>query len=335
MTTRVLRCTTSPCSASLRRTPPFGRVGIVVAGFVLGGGPLLGQEDGAIVARDTVRFDAELAGAMRELAGVDMSRILLQRITYMSGGLRIRGYLAEPREPGDSLPAIIVNRGGNADFGALTDRSAAFLLGMFAQEGYVAVGSQYGGVAGGEGRDEFGGRDVEDVLNLIPLLDGYPRVDPERLGMFGPSRGGMMTYLALTRTDRLRAAAVAGAPARLLDEQRPEMEQVFAARIPEWETDREAAIHARSPAEWPERLHPETPILIVHGTADWRVQPSESLEMARLLLEARRPYRLVMFEGADHGISEFPDEFTELLVDWFDRYVRDGHPLPNLEPHGR
>ena len=293
------------------------------------------QADGTITARDTVRFDSDFADRIRQRGGVDVSRFVLQRITYLSGGLRIRGYLAEPAESGSALPAIIVNRGGNADFGAFTDGMAAVQLGMFAQEGYVAVGSQYGGVAGGEGRDEFGGRDVEDVMSLIPLLDQHPRVDPDRLGMFGHSRGGMMTYLALTRTDRLRAAAVGGAPARLLDDSRPEMERVFAARIPEWETDREGAIRSRSAAEWPDRLHPGTPVLLVHGTADWRVRPRESLEMAALLLQHRRPFRLVLFEGADHGISEFYDDYSALLIGWFDRYVRDRAPLPNLEPHGR
>lgn len=329
----------------MRVFPPIARVpGLApLPAFILFGlgvllptaAPLAGQADGTIVARDTVRVAPPLAESLRERDGIDVERFVLQRIRYVSGGLRIAGYLAEPREAGDSLPAIIVNRGGNADFGALNDASAAFMLGVFAQEGYVAVGSQYGGVAGGEGQDEFGGRDVEDVLNLVPLLDRHPRVDPDRIGMFGHSRGGMMTYIALTRTDRLRAAAVAGAPSRLLDETRPEMEEVFAARIPEWGTDREGAILARSPAQWPERLHPGTPLLIVHGTADWRVPPAASLEMAGLLLQARRPFRLVLFEGADHGLTEFSDDFSALLVEWFDRYVRDRGPLPNLEPHGR
>jgi dipeptidyl aminopeptidase/acylaminoacyl peptidase len=55
----------------------------------------------------------------------------------------------------------------------------------------------------------MGGADGDDVLNLLPLLDRLPQADGKRLGMWGASRGGLLTYLALARTDRLNAAAEA------------------------------------------------------------------------------------------------------------------------------
>ncbi len=68
---------------------------------------------------------------------------------------------------------------------------------------------------GGEGREEFGGADVDDVLNLIPLLGSFPQADTSRIGMYGRSRGGMMTYIALTKTDRIAAAIVDAGEANL------------------------------------------------------------------------------------------------------------------------
>jgi dipeptidyl aminopeptidase/acylaminoacyl peptidase len=155
--------------------------------------------------------------------------------------------------------------------------------------------------------------------------------------MIGFSRGGLMTYLALAGTDRLRAAAiVAGVTdSRFTIKDRPDMETfVYAELIPDYWNVKEEALIARSPIEWPERLCPTTPILLLHGTADWRVHPTESIRMAEALFERQRPYRFIMYEGADHGISEFRTEAYGEIRHWLDRYVRDKEELPDLEPHG-
>ena len=114
-------------------------------------------------------------------------------------------------------------------------------------------------------------------------------------------------------------------------------EHVYAELIPGWDDPetRSQAIEARSALRWADQLPASTPILILHGTADWRVDPGQALGMAGALLEARRPYRLVMFEGGDHGLSEYRDEVEELTGEWLDHYVRDGATWPSLEPHGK
>ena len=98
-------------------------------------------------------------------------------ITYLSDGLRVKGYLALPRSAQGALPSVIYNRGGNRDFGALTDVRAMFTCGLIASWGYCAVASQYRGNAGGDGQEEFGGVEVNDILNLIPLLENHSKAD--------------------------------------------------------------------------------------------------------------------------------------------------------------
>ena len=41
---------------------------------------------------------------------------------------------------------------------------------------YVVVGSHYRGNKGSEGKEEFGGSDVNDVINLIPFFEGCQMV---------------------------------------------------------------------------------------------------------------------------------------------------------------
>jgi dipeptidyl aminopeptidase/acylaminoacyl peptidase len=296
--------------------------------------------NGALVEKTPFEYDASrLPAAMREAAAATLEQVEISEIAYISDGLRIRGFLAAPRKEG-SYPAIVLNRGGNREFGRLT-RAQGLVLARMAAWGYVVVASNYRGCCGSEGTDEFGGADVDDVLSLLPLLDAMPNVDGSRIGMRGWSRGGMMTYIALTKTSRIRAAVVGGGPADLfasLDD-RPEMgTRVYEELIPGYKesaASREAALRARSMVRWPENLHKQTPILILHGGADWRVSPAEAFQAAQSLLRVKHPFRLVLFEGGDHGLTEHAAEVDRLTREWMDRYVRDGRRWPSLDPHGR
>lgn len=296
-------------------------------------------QDGKLIESVAVEFpEADLTRIETNFPAIRdiLKSVQLHRITYLSDGLKVKGYLAAPKS-GERLPCVIYNRGGNRDSGALNDVRAVAWFGRVASWGYVVVASQYRGNAGGEGREEFGGADVNDVLNLVPLLQATPQADASRLGMYGESRGGMMTYLALTRMTNLAAAIITAGPTDQVRSLtgRPDMEtNVFTQIIPGYATNKEATLRARSAIYWPEKLHPRTPILLLHGTADWRVNPTDSLRMATTLFERKHPFRLVMLEGGDHSLSEHREERNRLVKDWLDRYVRDGKALPSLEPHG-
>jgi dipeptidyl aminopeptidase/acylaminoacyl peptidase len=281
----------------------------------------------AVQPADGGSWDPALA---RVLDAVDVSRIV-----YSSDGLKVRGYLANPKRA-ERLPAVILNRGGNREFGALTDEAAVGSLGSLAAKGYVVVASQYRGCGGSEGQEEWGGADVGDVLNLIPLIESLPQADPTRIGMVGWSRGGMMTYLALARTDRIAAAIAGSAVTDLaaLGAARPDMEEVFRDLIPGYRERRQEALDARSAVRWPEKLCKQTPVLILAGSADWRVDPQQALDMAGALLQAQHPFRLVLLEGGDHGLGEHHLEVQRLVEEWLGRYLRDRTPWPSLEPHG-
>jgi dipeptidyl aminopeptidase/acylaminoacyl peptidase len=292
---------------------------------------LVQADDGKLVDSSLVQLENA-----RPYARSVLDKVEIRSITFLSDGLKVKGYLAVPKE-GKKLPCVIYNRGGNRSFGALNDEEAVYLLGRVATWGYVVAASQYRGVRGGEGKEEFGGADVDDVLNLMPLLESLPQADARRIGMYGWSRGGMMTYLALTRTDRIAAAVIGGGSSDLFDglKQRPDMEKaVYAELIPNYAKDKEAALTARSAIRWPEKINKKTPLLLLHGGADWRVDPTEALAMVSALYKSKQPFRFVFFEGGDHGLSEYQGEVNRLTKDWLDHYVRDREPWPSLEPHG-
>jgi dienelactone hydrolase len=77
---------------------------------------------------------------------------------------------------------------------------------------------------------------------------------------------------------------------------------------------------------WANRLYPTTPILVLHGTADWRVYPHDALAMRRALLDPEIPFRMVTFEGGTHGDPEFADEQERREIAWFDRHHATARP---------
>jgi len=163
------------------------------------------------------------------------------------------------------------------------------------------------------------------------------QADTSKLGIYGWSRGGMMTYLTLTKNNLFKAAIVGGglSDLYLMKKNRPVMEEVYEDLIPNYKKNKEKSLVERSAIKFVNKIPKTTPILMVHGTADWRVVPEMALELSAAFIKAQIPHRLVLFEGGDHGLNEFDNEVDEMAKQWFDKYLKEGKELPVLTPHGR
>jgi dipeptidyl aminopeptidase/acylaminoacyl peptidase len=258
------------------------------------------------------------------------------KIIYISDGLKVTGYMAQPKKAG-KYPCVIVNRGGNRESGVWNDFTVMRFFGEVASWGYIVVGSQYRGNGGSEGKEEFGGSDVNDILNLIPFLSHIDKADTSRIGMYGWSRGGMMTYLALTKTDKIKAAVIGSgmADAFIQTKKRPEMDTVFAELAPGYYQNRDSVLKSRSAVYWADKICATTPLLLLTGSADWRVSPEEQLEMVNKLYAIKHPVRFEFFEGGQHSLIEHLEEVNHAAKVFLDVYVRDKKTWPNLQPHGK
>ena len=118
--------------------------------------------------------NGKLKGSFSYLNDID-----LYSMVYDSDGLMVTGFMVRPKKPGN-YPCIIYNRGGNRDFGALLVFNAMLQMGRMAADGYVVIASNYRGNSNSEGKEEFGGADVKDVLNLIPALSQVKFADTSR-----------------------------------------------------------------------------------------------------------------------------------------------------------
>jgi dipeptidyl aminopeptidase/acylaminoacyl peptidase len=246
-----------------------------------------------------------------------------QRITYLSDGLKVVGFIWKPKTTaGKKLPLVIFNRGGNREFSKLTPWMK-FGFYEYVVNGYVVIGSQYRGNDGGEGTEEFGGADVRDVLNLIPLASSLGYVDMDNVFMLGVSRGGMMTLLALKNAAPVNAAAIQGGMADLVSSQnqRRDMLDVFKDLIPGFGTRGGDALRERSAVYWPAAIN--VPLLVLQGGADWRVDPgTNALALAQKLQEAGKTYELTIYAGDDHGLSLNTVDADRRVIAWFKRHMK-------------
>ena len=254
-----------------------------------------------------------------------LENTVVEKITYLSDGLKIKGYIGYPKDNSKKYPSIIWCRGGYGNSGAIDKFTARGMFGQIASWGYCVFASQYRGNDGSEGHDDFGGDDVNDVLNLIPLADEIPQADKDIWGIEGWSRGGMMTYLTLTKTNLFKAAIVIGGIANLRcnAEESKFMRRLYENSLGNF-TDEQfrKRCEERSIVNFPEKLSKETPLLLIHGNNDERVLPHDSLDLSYKLLEQKIPFRLVMLEGGDHFLKTHRKEVDELRKMWFDKYLK-------------
>lgn len=299
------------------------------------------KKSGELIEKTEVAFTPEVLATLRKQAGESsfekikdlLKRVRLFQIVYWSGGHKVNGYLAIRKGIRGKRPCIIANRGGTGEFGSFDLLKAMLRLGMMADWGYVVIASQYSGCGGSQGSDDWGGEQtLADVLNLKKTLKKIPGADPERIGMYGGSRGGMMTYLCLKKNRWIKAAVIVAGAA--------DMERSFRERpnlkkhLIQFGIRTKADIRERSAVLWAQNLSKKSPILMMHGTSDWRVSVLDSLDMSRKLYACKHPHRLIVFEGGDHRLTEHREEANRETRAWFDRFVRDGEALPNLKLHG-
>jgi dienelactone hydrolase len=268
---------------------------------------LLKDSNGKIVNSQTLQTDV----------------VEIDKIRYLSDGLEVVGFLLKPTVNASKCPVIIYNRGGNGDeWGKIGPADLEFLS-YFAQHGFVVLASQYRGNDGGEGKEDFGGNDIDDVLNLILLAQSLPFVSPNDIFMAGISRGGLMTYIALSKTDKIRAAAVYSGCTDIIQtyNELPSMKQVLIDLIGGTPTEKKAEYEARSAIYWPEKIN--TPVLILHGDADQNVNISQARNLAGKLKSLGKTYELVVYPHGDHVFTGHLADVQIRTYDWFAKYLPD------------
>lgn len=254
-----------------------------------------------------------------------LENTIVEKMTYDSDGLKVKGYIARPKDDSKQYPCVIWCRGGIGNAGAIDSFNAKGIFGQIASWGYVVFSSQYRGNDGSEGKDEFGGEDVNDVLNLKEVAKEINCADDTNWGIEGWSRGGMMTYLTLTKDHNFKCAVATGGIANLRcnSDESKFMKKLYEVTMGDHGSESfNEKCKSRSIINFADKLSKNTPLLLIHGTADNRVLPHDSLDLAIKLQENKIPYQLVMLKDGDHFLKSHRKEVDKMRKEWFDNYLK-------------
>ena len=236
-------------------------------------------------------------------------------------GTEIEGLLTKPVDSdGGKLPLLLNPHGGPT--GASTNAFNGTVQ-VLAANGFAVLQPNFRGSTGkGLGfaqanKNTWGKGDYEDCMTGVDALIARGLADPDRLGAFGWSYGGYMTFWILTQTDRFKAVS----PGAGLTNIYSMYSQNDIQRYLRWFYSDKAPWDAtelywdRSPMKYVNNV--KTPTMIMHGQVDTRVPIAQAQEFYRALKERNVPVEFVVYPRENHGFTE-----PRHQMDRVQRYVR-------------
>ena len=224
-----------------------------------------------------------------------------QVIVTAADGLKIHCQVFVPANirPGEKRPALLFSHGGPGrqmllGYHYLFFYHMAYAINQyFASRGYVVISVNYrAGI--GYGRDfrmapdrgAQGSSEYQDIYAAGKHLQSRPDVDPERIGLWGLSYGGLITAMGLSRNSDIFKAGVDIAGVHLwgnsIDTNTTAFKASVIATIEKW----------------------TSPVLLIQGDDDRNVAFSQTTGLVQLLRARKVPHELIVF----------PDEVHDFLV---------------------
>ena len=203
---------------------------------------------------------------------------------------------------------------------------------LLMERGFLVLDVDYRGSAG-YGRDWrtgiyrfMGGKDLTDHVDAVRYLISEHGVDAKRVGIYGGSYGGFITFMAMFTTPDVFAAGAALRPVTdWAHYNHPYTSNIL--NLPQ--ADREA-YERSSPIYHAEGL--KGALLICHGMVDVNVHFQDSVRLVQRLIELRKEnWELAVYPVEDHAFereTSWADEYKRVLR-LFENYVQNN---PSVSP---
>lgn len=250
----------------------------------------------------------------RKRMPIEVPDHIFDEVTYEVDEINVRGLLMQPHKSVNRI--VIYLRGGKGQVGKVR----AGRLMQFSDAQTLVFGPYYRGNNGSEGKDEFYGRDLNDVTVAVRILNAmYPDA---YIHMIGFSRGGLqglLTFQDLPVTSFIIWGGVSDI--HLMYEERIDLRGMLRRMIghPKKQAtaykqrDAIANIHADSP-----------PILIVHGGKDKQVGIHQAYYLETQLKHIGSTYQTFYQMDEDHVPRPFAMKTALYTVkQWMDKVEKN------------
>jgi dipeptidyl aminopeptidase/acylaminoacyl peptidase len=237
-------------------------------------------------------------------------------------GTDVEGLLTKPvgYEAGKKVPFLLNPHGGPT--GASLNNFSGTIQ-VLAANGFAVLQPNFRGSTGKglafaqANKNTWGKGDYEDCMTGVDAMIASGVADANRLGAFGWSYGGYMTFWILTQTDRFKAVS----PGAGLSNIYSMYSQTDIHRYLHWFYTDKAPWEAtdlywdRSPMKYVGNV--KTPTMIMHGQVDTRVPIAQAQEFYQALVDRKVPVEFVVYPRENHGFTE-----PRHQMDRVRRYVR-------------
>ncbi|WP_322922895.1 alpha/beta hydrolase family protein [Paenibacillus campi] len=286
---------------------------------------------------------------------------MIYRVSYVSDTYKVKGYVALPygmnvdkealelslrrfygrndleveeiacplRHPHEDVQAqhlsvFVYCRGGIGRVGSVR----ATWLERFAQHGQLVFAPCYRGAEGGEGWDQFGGADAQDVQSALDWLSTLPYVNAARISLMGFSRGSVNATLAAAtwrHSDNgqgiYRLVLWGGvADLALTYAERIDLRRMLKRVIGGSTGKYPERYAARSPVALAPQL--DCPVLIIHGEQDRQVDSGHGKLMRERLEQLHKPFTVHWYEQYGHHMPEHVHrQAIARMFDWIEGTV--------------
>ena len=261
-------------------------------------------------------------------------------------GQQVEGILIEPvgGAPNGGAPTIM-----NVHGGPEAHDSNGWLT-SYADPGQIAAGEGYavfypnyrGSTAYGTAFSKahtgnYTEPEFTDIVDAKRALVEMGVTDPDRTGITGGSYGGYATAWSSTALSEEYAAGVmfvgiSNQTSKFGTGDIPN--EMYLVHSGAWPWDDWLGMLQVSPVYHADKA--DTPLLIMHGDSDPRVNPGQSLEMYRSIKLRRpdTPVRLVFYPGEGHGNARAASryDYSLRMMRWFDTYLKTGDRDADLPP---
>ena len=255
-----------------------------------------------------------------------------EHITFENDGVTIDGWIMKPVdfEEGKKYPAILDIHGGpKTVYGEVFYHEMQY----WANIGYVVFfcnprGSDGKGNEFADIRGKYGTVDYEDIMEFTNIVvEKYPFIDSENIGVTGGSYGGFMTNWIIGHTNRFKAAASQRSISNWISKFGTTDIGYFFVEDQQgatpWSDVEKLWFH--SPMKYADKV--TTPTLFIHSEEDYRCWLPEGIQMFTSLKYHGVDSRLVMFRGENHELSRSGKpkhriRRLEEITNWFNKYLK-------------
>ena len=232
------------------------------------------------------------------------------------------------------MPVIIFCRGGNNKHGTKFKSGEIIKFGeIFSSKIYdmgelrnlvnngeiIVFASNYRESSRSEGLDEFGGRDVNDVKNLYPIIKKYKYSDQNKIAVYGHSRGCMMALILHQQVKWIKTLIIFAGAVDLIKhiKFRPDMGKMLKTQYKLSKKD----LEKRSAINFINKFSKNVPILILHGNSDERVEVDQAYLLGQSLQKNNIPYKLIIYPGGCHSLRNCRSEVCYEISEWLQKYL--------------